>query len=199
MLTVKTVSLPLTDRAQPLCYAASDAHLFFDSGFNFQNQIPVALGAHHVRLCHQCIIRFSQRIEFAWEILHTRLVDSCLLVSHRWLVIEDARLAQKETGKLLQRLYIKLFHLTVDVVVTQHHAEAVQLVFAKLSPRHRVDLLQILLPDVQSLADQTSFFFTVHCAFLPSSVSDFPPMRAQSVWPASAAAVPAPVPPRRSC
>ena len=187
------------DRADALPDAASHADLLFDARLDFQNQVAVGFGAHHVGPGHQRAVRLAQRVVFPRKLLHRRLIDSGLLVLTARLVVADAGLAHKQSRQLLQGGRVKLFQIAVDLIVAQHHPEAVQLLGGKFSPGHAVDLFQLLRCELQPLTEQAPRFLIVHPHLPPPEPC--PPVQgpARFVWPACAAVRPWPAPPRRSC
>ena len=62
------------DRADALPDAASHADLLFDARLDFQNQVAVGFGAHHVGPGHQRAVRLAQRVVFPRKLLHRRLI-----------------------------------------------------------------------------------------------------------------------------
>ena len=162
MLAAVLTALSAADGASSALHTAPDAHLFFDSRLDFQNQVAIALGSHHVRLCHQRTVRLTQQICSAFLALHPRLIDSRLLISAHRLGVTDAGLADKQPRQLLQRLLVELLPLSVYLVVAQHHAEAVQLLLLKFPSGQAVDLLQLLLTQLHLPAQQVSRLAASH-------------------------------------
>ena len=132
------------DGALTALHRAAHAHLFLDAPLDLRDQVPVALGAHHIGIALQPAIAVSRLCPLLRLLHQLRAIDPGRLALGRPLVVKNAALAHKQSRQLLQGLRFKPLSVPVHLIVTQPHRKGIHLLRRQLPPGQPIDLLQLL-------------------------------------------------------
>ena len=132
------------DGANRALHGAAHADLLLDAPLDLGDQVPVAVGAHHVGAALEPAVPVPGPGHPAGLPDDLRLIDAGGLSPGRPLVVEYARLAHKHGGKLLQSPDGEPLKIPVDLVVAQPHGKGVHLLRLQGLPGQGADQLQVL-------------------------------------------------------
>ena len=125
-------------------HGAPHADLFFDAPLDLGDQVPIAVGAHHIGAAFEPDVLIPRLGHPAALPDDFGLIDPGGLAPCGPLVVKDAGLAHEHGGQLLQGLGGEPLKIPVDLVVAQPHGEGIHLLRPQGLPGQRADQLQIL-------------------------------------------------------